>query len=184
MIMSDDDMRPTATSNMKWLLEEARKSNVVGIGATRSLHDRNSKGAISRNHGPILCPGGWGMQLFALNVNNTIEVGNFDSALDCFGEDAELERMGIATIGIPWLVHCDVKCEAIGVRYDPGGMNSFITDGTRALREIECRRIIHERWPMYTSEPERRPNMRWQKMLDDYITGWRELSAIHGGSWR
>jgi hypothetical protein len=183
MIMSDDDMRPTATTNMTRLLTAARKSNVIGIGATRSLHDRNSKGAISRNHGPILCPGGWGMQLFALNIKNTIEVGNFDSELDCFGEDAELERMGIATIGIPWLVHCDVKCEAIGVRYDPGGMNSFITDGTRALREIACRRIIHERWPMYTSAPERRPNMRWQKMLDDYITGWRELSAIHGGSW-
>jgi hypothetical protein len=123
------------------------------------------------------------MQLFALNLANTVYIGNFDSRLDCFGEDHELMRMGIAVSGFPWLVHCDVKCEAIGVRYDPGGLNSFISDGTRALREIECRKIIHERWPQYTSRPEARPRMLWQKMLNDYIPNWRELSAIHGGSW-
>jgi hypothetical protein len=183
IIMSDDDMQPANNTDMNSILWEARNPKVLGIGATRSLHDRNSRGAVSANHGLILCPGGWGMQMFSLNIENTLAVGNFDSELDCFGEDAELERMGIATIGIPWLVHCDVRCNAIGVRYDPGGINAYITDGTRALREVACRRIIHERWPMYASHPERKPRMLWQKMLDDYIPNWRERSAIHGGRW-
>jgi hypothetical protein len=183
IIMSDDDMRPANGSDMRWLLTEAMKQTVLGIGATRSLHDRNSKGWTSKIHGPMLCPGGWGMQMFALNIENTVHIGNFDPKLDCWGEDAELMRHGIAKVGMPWLVHCDVKCEPIGVRYDPGGINSLITDGTRMLREIRCREIIHERWPEYTTPAEKKPMMRWQKMMDDYIPNWRERSAMHGGSW-
>jgi hypothetical protein len=186
IIMSDDDLRPVADPSIHMLLGEARKSDVLGIGAVRSLHDRFTNGAVSANHGPMLCPGGWGMQIFGLNVQNAIDVGNFDQQLDCFGEDHELMRNGIAVAGIPWLVHCDVRCEPIGVRYDPGGLNSFIEsrdDGTRAAREIACRRILYARWPKYVSTPESRPRMRWQKMLDDYIPDWRARSAMHGGKW-
>ncbi len=92
-------------------------------------------------------------------------------------------RQGIAQLGIPWLVHCGVKCDPIGVRYDPGGINSLINDGTRGLREIACRELIHRRWPDYTSAAAAKPRMRWQKMLDDYIPDWRSRSAIHGGQW-
>ena len=118
-------------------------------------------------------------QLFALNIPNTIAVGNFDERLDCFGEDAELMRQGIAA-GIPWRIHCDVWCETIGARYAPGGMMSY-APYDRQQREIECRRIIHERWPDYTSKPEARPRMAWKRFYDDMIPGWQNLSAIHGG---
>ncbi len=183
IIMSDDDMRPANGSDMALLLKEALGHRVLGVGATRSLHDRNSKGATSRNDGVILCPGGWGMQLFSLNVDRTHELGNFDPKLDCFGEDAELMRQGISE-RVPWLVHCGVKCEAIGARYAPGGINDLIPDPVqRGLRERYCRGLIHERWPDYTSDPDARPRMAWQRMLDDYIPGWRSMSAIHGGVW-
>ena len=180
IIMSDDDMRPSLHSNMEELLYEAKNPAVLGIGAVRTLHDRFSGGVTSKHNDVILCPGGWGMQLFALNVETTSLVGNFDSRLDCWGEDHELMRNGIAA-GIPWLVHCGVKCEAIGKRYAPGGLNTFIADGNRAMRERRCREIINKRWPKYTSHPEMKSRVRWQKMMDDYIPNWREKSAIHGG---
>lgn len=180
IIMSDDDMRPV--SDMWPLLDAAESPEVLGIGAVRSIHDRFTGGAVSRNSGVILCPGGWGMQLFALNVHNTIEVGNFDKRLHSAGEDAELARQGISR-GIPWLVHCDVKCAAIGARYAPGGIGArFALPEYRTDAERQCLAIIHDRWPEYTNAPDKRLRMAWQKMLTDFIPDWKARSAIHGGS--
>lgn len=184
IIMSDDDLRPAEDSEMYKLVDEAAKPGVLGVGAVRRIHDHFTGGKLFLNSGVILCPGGWGQQVFGLNVRQAIDLGNFDARLDCFGEDAELERQGIAA-RIPWLVHCDVLSEPIGVRYAPGGLATFTgTRTARAEREIACRRIIHKRWPKYTSEPEARSRMAWQKMLTDYIPEWKTLSAMHGGEWR
>lgn len=180
IIMSDDDLRPAISSDMSMLISEAAKPSVLGIGAVRQILDHFTQGAISRNRGVILCPSGWGFQMFALNIETTIRTGNFDKRLDCFGEDAELMRQGIAA-GIPWMVHCDVWSESIGPRYAPGGLMAY-APYDRQQREIECRRIIHERWPAYTSKPEARPRMAWQRFYDDMIPHWREMSAIHGGA--
>jgi TET-associated glycosyltransferase-like protein len=181
IIMSDDDVRPARyRSDMKLLIEAAQDDSVLGIGAARSIHNHFTQGAVSANHGAILCPGGWGFQLFALNITNTLRLGNFDTRLDCFGEDAELMRDGIAA-GIPWLIHCDVWCETIGARYAPGGIMSY-APYDRLKREVECRRIIYNRWPEYTSKPEARPRMAWKRFYDDHIPHWMEMSAMHGGS--
>jgi hypothetical protein len=182
IIMSDDDMRPIHDSDMWELLDEAAKPDVLGIGATRSLHDRNTGGAISANHGPILCPGGWGFQLFGLNIKNALSIGNFDASLHTMCEDAELARQGIVN-NMPWLVHCDVKVAAIGKRYAPGGFSSkWRTTEARDMAEKECMAIVHKRWPDYTNSPDKLLRVAWQRMLDDYIPEWREASAIHGGS--
>jgi hypothetical protein len=195
IIMSDDDLRPASDSDMPKLLRSAERPNVLGIGAVRALHNHYSKGVTAENDGLIICPAGWGMQLFALNIRNTMLVGNFDPKLDCFGEDHELMRQGIATSGIPWLVHCGVKCEAIGVRFDPGGLNDYIASRPpvvvtaseareqRENREQVCRAIIHDRWPKYCSRPDQRNRTAWSRMMDDWIPGWRLRSAMHGGSW-
>jgi hypothetical protein len=179
IIMSDDDMRPVSDA---WpLLDYAENNGVLGIGAVRGIHDRFTGGAVSANRGPILCPGGWGFQLFALNVRTAIDVGNFDKRLHSYGEDGELCRQGIAR-GIPWLVHCDVKCAAIGKRYAPGGISArFARPEYRTDAERQCLAIIHDRWPAYTNRPDQPLRVAWQKMLNDYIPDWRERSAIHGG---
>lgn len=182
IIMSDDDLLPKTGSDFHPLLEEAAKDGVLGVGATRPIHDHFTKGATARLHGVILCPGGWGQQLYALNVPMAMELGNFDPRLTCFGEGHEMIRQGISH-GIPWLVHCDVKAKPIGARYAPGGLSSLYPGNERAEEEIKCRRIIHDRWPQYTSEPEARPRVAWAKMLNDYIPGWKHLSAMHGGQW-
>jgi hypothetical protein len=182
-IMSDDDLRPHKDSVMADLVKEAEKPNVLGIGATRPLHDRFSHNMTRDRDDVIICPGGWGMQVFALNVRNTVDVGNFNPRLDCWGEDHELMRDGIVC-GFPWLVHCGVKCEPIGVRYDPGGLHSYIGKGNRSERELECRKLIYERWGNYVSKPDKRPRTAWARMMDEYIPNWRSKSAIHGGEWQ
>lgn len=181
VIMSDDDMKPT--SDMRPLLEESARPGVLGIGAVRGIHDRFTGGAVSRNHGVILCPGGWGFQLFGLNIETAVRVGNFDALLHSYGEDGELCRQGISW-GIPWLAHCDVKCAPIGARYAPGGISArFRTPDLRSEAEYACLFRIHQRWPRYTNPPHKPLRVAWQKMLDDFIPGWKARSAIHGGRW-
>ena len=182
IILAEDDVLPDADSDYLELLDWADRPDVLGIGATRPIHDRFTGGAISRNSGAILCPGGWGFVCFGLNVLNALEAGNYDKALHTIGDDAELARNGIAKLRIPWLAHCDVRWASLGTRYSPGGIESrFRNREGRQRAERECLALIHERWPAYTNEPGKRLRVSWQKMLNDYLPGWKARSAIHGG---
>lgn len=182
IIMSDDDARPVVGASMNLLLRFAAKPTVLGIGANHSYLDLLSGGITARESGPILCPSGWGFRMFALNIKNTVAVGNFDPALTCWGEDAEVMRNGLKA-GFPWLVHCGAKSEAIGKRYADGGLAAY-TESREARTEQErvCQQIIHDRWPDFTSAPPKPSRVAWQKMYDHYLPNWRERSAIHGGS--
>jgi hypothetical protein len=181
IIMSDDDIRPDPNSDFWELIDEAEQPGVLGIGATRSLHDRNTGGAISRNAGPILCPGGWGFTVYGLNINTALQVGNYDPLLHSFGEDAELMRQGVSR-KIPWRVHCDVKFISLNKRFDPGGFSSkYILPEARIAAEQTCQSIIRSRWPDYASKAGSPWRFAWQRFYDDYMPGWREASAIHGG---
>ncbi len=185
IIMADDDIRPAVDSSMSLLLREAEKPGTLGVGAVLRIHDHFTGGAVTANSGVILCPGGWGHRLYGLNVNKTMELGNYDTKLDCLGEDDELQRQGIAA-GIPWLVHCDVWAESIGARNQPGGIESLtrtVTGTTRPTRELQNHMYLFKRWPEYVSCPPKKFRMAWQRMLTDYIPDWRERSAIHGGHW-
>jgi len=182
IIMSDDDLRPAEYAPMNVLLRYARRGGVLGIGATRSYHDLLSNGWTSQHDGPMLCPSGWGLQTFGLNIENAVKVGNFDTRLTCFGEDAELMRCGLAH-GFPWLVHCGVTVEPIGKRYDPGGLATLTGDpAARTVQEQTCQYLIHQRWPGFTSRPPKPSRVAWQKMYDTYIPNWREKSLMHGGN--
>jgi hypothetical protein len=186
IILAEDDASPHVDSDWEELLRIAALPDVLGIGATRPLHDRFSHGFTAQKHGPILCPGGWGFVLHGLNVPNAIRAGNYDPKLHTIGDDAELARNGIAQLGIPWLVHCDVRWDSLGTRYAAGGINARFAEDldARAAAERQCFAIIHERWPAYTNEPGRPLRVQWQKMLDDYLPEWRKSSAMHGGRLR
>ena len=124
--------------------------------AVRSIHDHFTAGAISRNSGVIMCPGGWGFQTFGLNTRTAHEVGNFDSLLHSYGEDGELAVAGISPRAQYRTVHGDVKVAPIGARYAPGGINTrFKCLESRTRAERECLALIHMRWPKYTNEPDR-----------------------------
>jgi hypothetical protein len=183
IIMSNDDCYVNQSSDAWLLIDEAEKPTTLGIGATRSLHDRFTGGAISRNSGPILCPGGWGFMLWGMNVKNALKIGNYDPALTIFGEDFELAFEGIKR-GIPWQVHCDVKFTAANKRYDKGGIESKYRGKleARLADERRCMAIVRERWPEYINPPDKRTRIAWQQLYTDYIPDWKKGSAIHGGS--
>lgn len=186
IILSEDDVMPERKSDFNELLDWADRPDVLGIGATRPIHDRFTGGAISYNSGAILCPGGWGFVCFGLNVRNALAAGNYWSALHTIGDDAEMARQGIAKLRIPWLAHCDVRWSSLGTRYSPGGINARFGEDVvkRHTAERECMALIHERWPLYTNAPDKRLRVSWAKMLDDYLPGWKQRSAIHGGDLR
>ena len=183
IIICDDDVRPAKGTNMWRLIEDADQENVLGVGATHGLQDRFTGGGITKNKGKvILCPGGWGFTCFGLNVATALWLGNFDVKLHALADDAELARMGILN-GIPWRVDCGVTIELNQKRYDPGGMSTvYPTREARDAAERECMALIHERWPDYTNEPDKKVRTSWQKLLDKYIPDWRDMSALHGGS--
>ncbi len=183
IIISDDDHRPKRGTNMWDLLAAAMDPDALGVGASRSLTDRFNSGALTRNSGVILCPGGWGFTVFSLNVENALWCGNFDIKLHTFADDAELARQGI-THGLIWRMHCDVWIEQMNNRYDPGGMNSLFGEDVEKRRESEKENLtlLYSRWPKYVAPPDKKYRMAWSKMLTDYIPDWKTRSALHGGS--
>jgi hypothetical protein len=184
IIISDDDHRPKAGANMWDLLAAAMAPDVLGVGASRPLTDRFNGGALTRNRGIIMCPGGWGFTVYGLNVRNATHIGGFDPNIHFFGEDAELARNGIAYHQWFWRVSCDVWIEQLNVRNAPGGISSVFNGDAeaRAKAERKDRAYLRQMWPEYISRPDQKPRMAWSRMLDDYIPGWRERSALHGGS--
>lgn len=184
ILMSDDDVWPRPGADIQELLRLARLKKYLGIGMTHSYHDLLSDGATKDPaNGLIFCPGGWGFNMFALNVHNAIKVGGFDPRLTCFGEDAELMRNGIAN-GFPWLVHCGIKFSQLGKRGEPGGIASLtggISD-VRMQQEQKCQFIINDRWPDFTTRPPKQSRMSWLKFYDHYMPDWRKKSFIHLGS--
>jgi len=181
IIITDDDYRPARGTDVRKLLEAAQDPYALGVGAVRSLLDRFNHGKLSELSGPILCPGGWGFMVYALNLRNVRAVGSFDPELS-FCEDAELMRNGV-THGLPWRVHCDVWTEALAKRYEPGGIAStFRSPDERAADEARCLRLIESRWPKYQKQiAGGKSRMSWVGIHDDYMPGWRERSALHGG---
>ena len=179
IIYSDDDIRPGADSDMSILTEAARSNEVLAIGAATRIQDHFTKGAVSANSGIMLAPGCWAHRMFALNVLNTIEVGNFDVNLGVLGDDDELQRQGIYA-EFPWAVHCDVWAESIGARFQAGGVESLTNVSEK---RTENHKYMHDIWPEYVSAPPKKYRTAWQRMMDDFIPEWRERSAMHGGSW-
>lgn len=182
VIISEDDMRPIPNSDMVLLLDEVDKPDVLGVGAVRSIHDRFTGGMISKLHGPVLCPGAWGFMTFAVNVDLALQLGNFEPRYHTLCDDLEMALKGIAA-GIPWRVHCDAKVDTLGTRYAPGGINTrFSNREKRTEAERECWAIFHKKWPDFTTTPDKRPRVSWQKALNHYIPEWKEYSALHEGS--
>jgi len=186
IIMTDDDHRPSAGTDVRLLLSAARDfPESIGVGSVCSMLDRFHQGRLSELHEVILCPSAWGMMTSALNVKNVLALGNFDTELT-YQSDTELMRNGLVR-GMPWLIHCDVWVDSVGKRFAPGGIaGTFPNVEARDAEMARCLRLIESRWPKYQRPMKDgvRSRMYWAKMRDDYTPGWREFSALHGGSLR
>lgn len=167
ILMADDDAR--ATSPYQWLLEEARSTICVGIGAWASIYGlyigNDVRHKASENGDIILSKNGMGCQFMALNVANVMKVGNFPEWADVSLEDHELIRQTIAH-GHRWWIHPEVTYSC-GTRHHPGGLATF---GDREERAWECWRRSHETWPDFVNDPWHSNKYRcfWKKLIERY----------------
>lgn len=204
IVMSDDDIVPASNTNAHLLIESARATGALGVGARVPWHDFSFKGLLQKHcdgialgdlKEPILCPSGVAFRLFGIHVPTALE-HNFDPNFDVQNEDGEYMRCGIAA-GTPWMMDPRVEAVSVGGRFMTGGVRNALgldevmpdtPEERRALvpthpRVLACHKLAHEHWPEFVSPPDRPLRTQWAKMYDRYIPGWRKRSALHGGSW-
>jgi hypothetical protein len=180
IIMADDDMRPKR--NMLEMVEAAKHDRVLGITARYSYHDLALGPKIKGRDDLVLLPS-LTFKLIAVNVENALEIGNFDKKLDGL-EDNDFALRGLEH-GYPWLIHLGTWSTATGPRYAPGGLSDYC-DKKSIDHEFDVPpwyAKMYERWPDFISgHKTQRIRFAWQKAYDNFIPGWRCYSDLHGGS--
>lgn len=176
-IIADDDLVP-AKGDIRMLTDAVIDENVVGCGASNSGHGL----MLGKNGNEILklkesfpIAGVWGHCLFALNTELAEAAGGYPRWCTCFGEDAELQRQGIA-MGYPWWYESAVTWTSLAKRYSPGGLEAAF-NGSKEKRieaENKVRVRLAKRWPDYVSAPPKPHRTAWKKMMNDYIPDWRD----------
>jgi hypothetical protein len=180
IIMADDDMRPK--HNMLEMAEAARHHRVLGITARYSYHDLVLGPSVKQRDDLILLPS-LTFKLVAINVQNALEIGNFDSHLDGL-EDNDFALRGLQA-GYPWMIHCGTYSTATGPRYAPGGLSDYC--GTKNIDpEFDVPPWydrVYKKWPDFISGHQtHKIRFAWRKAYDKFIPGWRNYSSLHGGS--
>lgn len=182
IIMADDDSMPNADSNIWKLVQRLNNTKSIGIGACFPFYGLMlGNDVIRETSRPYLVPGGMGYIMFSLNLQLLAELEiNFDKRLHTFWEDAELVRDGMREGGLAWHIHTGAWATSIGKRHARGGLSAANSESKkkRAKREWQCRKIVYDKWgPEYISHPDKRPRCAWQKMLDEFVEGWRERAV-------
>jgi hypothetical protein len=182
IIISDDDAYPVPDTDINILCDEL-DGRSLGYGACFSFYglmlgnDVLKAGRYGGEGAPHLVPGGMGYIMFSLDVQLALEVGNYDKRLHTFWEDAELVRDGMKQLGLAWHVHTGAWATSIGKRFMPGGLSDF-AGKNRSRGEKECHKIVYRKWgEKYISHPDKRAMCKWQRMLDDFVQGWREKAV-------
>lgn len=200
IILSDDDIKPDAKSDWLRFLDHAVASRVLGVTARYSYHDFALGPKVRDRRDLILLPSGT-FRLIALNVNNVMELGNYDVNLTCVQEDGDLMLRGIGE-GFPWMIDLATHAISMGARYAPGGLSEYFDERgdlgpglwARKESERECHKLLYAKHPDYVNDPTpikpaeiSRGNgvrIKWQKCYDREMSDWRSWSALHGGELR
>jgi hypothetical protein len=188
IILADDDIKPSAKGGgMQGLVDCAKHSKVLGITAKYSYHDLCLGDKIKGRNDLILLPTGT-FRLVALNVNNVLDLGNYDHTLE-YAEDCDLFLRGLAA-GYPWMIHLGTWSNSIGTRYQPGGMLDF-AGGAKQLKaaKADWHETLHEQYPEFTNEhddikcagKQNCIRISWKKAYNELMPGWQKYSALHGG---
>lgn len=183
-VMSDDDCYPSQIHvNPMGLLEAVEAYPVLACAASHGQQNHFLGGLLdSHPNEVVLAANGICFQLFAINANRAIKVGNFDKTLKVY-EDAEFMRSGIMH-GFPWSLHTGVRMVKTGQSGDPGGIQDYIDVRYRESTLVDQTRLAlaGRHGGDMISVPPNRPRQSWAKFYDKYMPGWRRYSAGHGGS--
>jgi hypothetical protein len=180
IILADDDIKPGKNANMDWLLEDAEDPKVLGITARYSYHDLCLGSVIRGRSDLILLPIGT-FRLVALNVNNVLDIGNYDHTLIGL-EDNDLFMRGLQA-GYPWMIHLGTWSISTGTRYQPGGMSDFMeSHGIPKEGPPPWYQVMADQYPDFVSgHKKNRIRFAWQQAYNRYLPEWRKWSWLHGG---
>lgn len=187
IVLADDDIKPNPKyPNMSNFIEQARHPKVLGITARYGYHDLCLGSAIRDRSDLILLPTGT-FRLVALNVENVLNIGNYDRTLE-YAEDCDLFLRGLDA-GFPWMIHLGTRSNSMGNRYQPGGMLDY-AGGALALmdKKEHWHQEIYKKYPNLVNDPanadftkQNSIRIQWRKAYDKFLPGWKDYSALHGG---
>jgi len=147
--------------------------SVIGCGASFSYHGLAIGNEVLKKKWRFPIAGGFGHILFGINVEAANLVGGYPEWATAWGEDTELQRLGIEK-GMPWWYSTHVEMASVASRYSPGGLADQFKGDRRKKAEVACHKKIYERWPHYVSPPDRLFRCYWKRMMEDYCPGWRQ----------
>lgn len=189
IIMADDDIKPSTRrpDGMADILEACEHPKVLGMTARYSYHDLCLGTDIKGMDDIILLPTGT-FRLVGLNVENVIDLGNYDTTLE-YAEDCDLFLRGLQS-GFPWMVHLGSFANSTGTRYQPGGMLDFVKSSELDMtaHKAHWHKTLHNRYPditnAHTSKCAGKQNcirISWKWAYDKYLPDWRKWSDLDGG---
>ena len=184
IILADDDIKPSR--NIDWLAEDAEDPKVLGITAQYSYHGLCLGDKIKGRNDLILLPTGT-FRLVALNVQNVLNLGNYDHTLE-YAEDCDLFLRGLEA-GFPWMIHLGSWSNSTGARYQPGGMIDYVGDSIDLMyKKRQWHERLYQQYPDFINDPTKADftkqnsiRIAWQKAYNHYLPDWRKWSALHGG---
>jgi hypothetical protein len=171
--MVDDDTRPTK-GNARPLLNFAASDNAMAVAAWMPnyglwLPDGNAMAkfeglVIPRPQGPD--------RTMALNVRLVKAAGNYDTNIDVWCDNAELNRCGIKSKQL-WYIMTDLHIKSLNKHNDPGGCFTYMkAKGTDlGARMAAIHEYVYHKWgSRYINDPSKsRLICRWQNLYTDFI---------------
>jgi hypothetical protein len=168
-ITTDDDMFPRESPAA--FLDNATRPDVLGVGCWFSIY-----GLLMSQHeawsGLQPVYNGQGKRCMAINTENMSQLSTegFPTYFKGY-DDHELQRLGIADLGLHWWVDTDFHCVSTAAIGDPGGMCSLPGYAKVVNRKHTAHKLTHERWPGFVSDPAKcdpendkcRYVMQWKK---------------------
>ncbi len=173
-ITTDDDMFPRISPEQ--FLKNAVDDEVLGVGCWFSIY-----GLLMSQHeeGTGLQPvyNGQGKRCMAINTANMEELSTVGFPTYFKGyDDHELQRLGIADLGLHWWVDTDFPCVSTAAIGDPGGMCSLPGYSKVVDRKHTAHKLTRERWPEFVSDPEK---CRPEEGKCRYVMQWKKFHQAH-----
>lgn len=168
IIMMDDDKK--FSGNIPEWLGIARRKDIVVVGSFQTIYGLwypdtlMVQAAKARQSLTFLHGGSAGNQVFALNVANTMALGNFNASLRAF-EDQELCRQAMKQFGLPWYIHTGI----LAADRVPRSQQYKMIGNTDSPSRIAGHEAVAQLWPEFISQPPKRHVCRWKKLAQTYL---------------
>lgn len=172
-ITTDDDMSPR--TNPAPFLRNATREDVLGVGCWFSIYGLLMSHDPDTGLQPVM--NGQGKRCMAINTENmaNLSTEGFPTYFKGY-DDHELQRLGIADLGLHWWVDTDYHCSSNAKIGDPGGMTSLPGYARVVDRKHTAHVLTHQRWPGFVSNPEKCDP---DSGRCTYTMQWKKFHAAH-----